>query len=291
MFVPSIKLSLLVQFVVWSIQNLRLWFIFFLHHATGHRLLVYPAFTGKGNLCIYKVIGWDPLFAITYLQTQWCFPSSKEKTKYSIIDWCFQWTIYWSESVAPQICKVFSRGVEQEKIWCDLGKQEKEKHSAWLDYSSSTEWWTFDLLVCQKLHHQTWFKPCWRQLISAMIENRVRIGLISSLTKWFPVCRCCRRHQQEFLVEFLLRTFPLRCSRDLERHFCLSWTSELWFESCPCMNAKPQPAFTNIPLPTSLLLLFCPSLSLEFTDWSGKPVAKVPGKCNCLPVTECSQPP
>lgn len=26
---------------------------------------------------------------------------------------------------------------------------------SWLDPSSSTEWWTFDLLVCQKLHQQT----------------------------------------------------------------------------------------------------------------------------------------
>lgn len=85
-------------------------------------------------------------------------------------------------------------------------------------------------------------------------------------------------------MEFLLRTFPLSYSRDLEKHLCLYSLNPALYE------CKPPACIYKYPFADIFVSAFSPSLFWEFTKRSGKPVAKAAGKSSFLPVAECSQP-
>lgn len=130
---------------------------------------------------------------------------------------------------------------------------------SWLDWSNSTEWWTFDLLVCQKLHHQTNrhdLNPAGDSLYQQWLRTESGSG-------WFPLW------QSGFLHVVAVEG----TSRSLWWSFC--WEHFLWgtagawrgtsaslglvsYSLNPTLYEwKPPPlAFTNIPLLTSLFLHF-----------------------------------
>lgn len=136
-------------------------------------------------------------------------------------------------------------------VW--FRKTGKGEAFSWLEHSNSTEWWTFDLLVCQKLHHQTNrrdLSPAGDSLYQQWLRTESGSG-------WFPLWQSGFLHvaavegtRRSFWWSFCWEHF-LWAIAGIWRGTCVS---TVWI--LPCMNANPQLAFTNIPLLTSLFLLF-----------------------------------
>lgn len=158
---------------------------------------------------------------------------------------------------------------------------------SWLERSSSAEWWTFDRLVCQKLHHQTN-----RRDLSAAGDSLYQQWLrTESGSGWFPLWQSGFLHAVD--VEGTRRSFWWSfCWEHFLWATAGTWrgtsASTVWI--LPCMNANPS---MHLQISLCWHLCFCffsVFFFWEFTKRLGKPVTKVPGKSNFLPVTECSQP-
>lgn len=150
---------------------------------------------------------------------------------------------------------------------------------SWLDHNSSTEWWTFDLLVCQKLHQQTNrrdLSPAGDSLYQQWLGAEAGSG-------WFPLWQSGFLHA--VAVEGTNRSFWWSFCWE---HFLWGtagpWRGRATLWILPGVNANPQLAFTNIPLLASLflpfILLFLRNLqSDQGSQWQSS-----------RSVTECSQP-
>lgn len=112
---------------------------------------------------------------------------------------------------------------------------------SWLDHSSSTEWWTFDLLVCQKLHQQTNrrdLSPAGDSLYQQWLGAEAGSG-------WFPLWQSGFLHA--VAVEGTNRSFWWS--------FC--WEHFLW--------GTAGPGEAELPSESCLVWMQTPSLRLQIS--------------------------
>lgn len=167
-------------------------------------------------------------------------------------------------------------------VW--FRKTGKGEAFSWLERSSSTEWWTFDLLLCQKLHHQTNrrdLSPAGDSLYQQWLRTESGSG-------WFPLWQSGFLHvvavegtRRSFWWSFCWEHF-LWATAGTWKGTCVSLGLVSYSLSPALYECKPPACIYRYPSAGIFVSAFYPSLFWEFTKRSGKPMAKVPGKCSCL---------